>query len=144
MISKKKPAPPANILTIQILSYEAEKIHQALLTAASAASMGRKVYLYFTKSAAKVLQTQNGWQDCPAAPYINTQAMDDKLGACGIADFDLLMTGLASMAVDFCISEEALKEFDLDPLTLRTNPPIQISALSSILAHGRGGDWITF
>ncbi|WND03350.1 DsrE family protein [Temperatibacter marinus] len=130
-------------MTIMVITPSAETIHQALLTATSACSMGQKTYLYFGKEAAKAL-VQDQWVMFKTHNGESAMTMDKRLEEQGLADFQLLLSGLAGMNASLYICEQAMKEYAIDPLSLLLSPQPKPIALSDLIVKGSGGDWLTF
>lgn len=130
-------------LTMMMISPYADYIHMALMTGATAAAMGRPVTYFFSKNAIKFL-TEEGWANLKTSEGIEAPEMDIALEEKGIADSELLIDGLNALEVRFIACETALRENDIDPITLIKRPAVEISGLADILEKGEGGDWLTF
>ena len=136
MSAKLKP------MTIMVIDESAERIHMALMTGATAAAMGRPLYYFFSKSAAKAL-TKTGMSNLPYKST-NSTDMDAELSEKGIADTAILMDALAALDVTFIVCETALREHNIDIEDLIVRPKVEISGLADIIEKGTGGDWLTF
>ena len=115
----------------------------ALMMGATAAAMGRPVTYFFSKGAIKFLTT-DGWATLKTSEGKDAPTMDTLLEAKGVADTALLMDGLNALDVRFVACETALREHDIDPVTLIKRPAVEISGLADILEKGEGGDWLSF
>lgn len=130
-------------MTLMVISADADKIHMALMTGATAAAMGRRVSFFFSKAAIPFL-TNDGWATLKASDGTEATAMDAALEEKGVADSTLLMEGLNALDVRFIACETALREHDIDHADIVTRPAVEISGLADILEKGQGGDWLTF
>lgn len=130
-------------MTLMVISPEAEKIHMALMTGATAAAMGRPVTYFFSKRAI-VFLTNEGWASLKTSDDTEAPAMDAMLEEKGVADSTLLLDGLNALDVRFVACETALREHDVDPADVITRPAVEISGLADIIEKGEGGDWLTF
>lgn len=130
-------------MTLMLISADAERLHMALMTGATAAAMGRPVTFFFSKSAAKFL-TPDGWASIKTASGVTGPEMDAALIEKGIADASVLLDGLAALDVRFVACETALMEHNIEPTGLILRPAVEISGLADIIEKGTGGDWLTF
>ena len=137
----KKPS--RRPVTLMVISPEADKIHMALMTGATAAAMGRPVTYFFSKGAIVFLQT-GGWAKLKASSGTTAPEMDAALEESGVADSGLLLEGLAALNVRFVACETALREYGIDHAEITLRPAVEISGLADILEKGEGGDWLTF
>ncbi len=135
--------PSKRPLTLMVLSADAERIHMALMTGATASAMGRPVTFFFSKGAAPFL-TEGGWASLATAAGVAGPEMDKALEAKGIADSAVLMDGLAALNARFLVCETALREHDIDHAALIPRPSVEIGGLAQIIESGEGGDWLTF
>lgn len=139
-MAKQAPRRP---MTLMVISPEADRIHMALMTAATAAAMGQPTTFFFSKAAAKFL-TSEGWEQLQTSEGVSAAEMDAALDAAGVADKALLMDGLAALNVRFVVCESALREHNIDAAEIITRPAVEISGLADIIEKGTGGDWLTF
>jgi len=130
-------------MTLVMMSGEADRIHMALMMGATAAAVGRPVTFFFSKNAARFLQT-DGWATLESARGQTGPEMDADLIAKGVADSTVLLDGLAALDARFVACETALRENDIDVAALVTRPAVEVSGLADILEKGAGGDWLTF
>lgn len=130
-------------MTLMVISADADRIHMALMTGATAAAMGRKVTYFFSKSAVKFL-TEDGWASLKDCEGRTGPEMDVALDEKGVADSTLLMDGLNALDVRFVACETGLTEHGVDPATIITRPAVEISGLADVIEKGQGGDWLTF
>jgi len=137
----KKPS--RRPMTLLVISPEADRIHMALMTGATAAAMGRPVIYFFAKGATMFL-VADGWSRLKASDGTEAPQMDKSLEEKNIADSALLLDGLAALNARFVACETGLRENDIDPATLMTRPAVEISGLADIIEKGEGGDWLTF
>lgn len=130
-------------MTLIMMSGEAERIHMALMFGATAAAVGRPVTFFFSKNAVRFLQT-DGWALLKTVDGQSGPEMDAALIGKGVADSTVLLDGLAALDARFVACETALREHDIDPVTLVKRPAVEVSGLADILEKGAGGDWLTF
>ena len=136
-------APSRRPMTLMMISPDADKIHMALMTGATAAAMGRPVTYFFSKGATLFLK-EDGWASLKSSDGTTAPEMDAVLEEKGIADSAMLLDGLAALNARFVACETGLREHDSDPAALITRPAVEISGLADILEKGEGGDWLTF
>lgn len=134
---------PRRVITLMLVSPFADVLHQGLLTAASSAAHGHHVTVFFAKAAAKALLV-DGWQHMKTSEGETTEAMDARLDAAKIADFNLLLQGLDSMQVTFALCDQSLLSESIDPTQLIQRPRVGLQNLAEVLSEGAGGDWLTF
>jgi len=130
-------------MTLMVISAEADKIHMALMTGATAAAMGKPVTYFFSKSAI-IFLTHEGWASLKTSDGTEAPVMDASLEEKGVADSGLLMDGLNALNVRFIACETALREHDIDHAQIVTRPAVEISGLADIIEKGENGDWLTF
>lgn len=130
-------------MTLMMISAEAERIHMALMTGATAAAMGRPVTFFFSKAAVKFL-LPDGWAHLRTSTGVPAPSMDKALDAKGVADCGVLMDGLAALDVRMVACETGLREHDIEAVDLITRPAVEVSGLADIIEKGAGGDWLTF
>ena len=134
---------PRRPFTLMIISNAADRVHMALMTAATAAAMGRPVTLFFSKKAAPAVK-RGGFDALPAPDGGRAADMNHVQTEKGIADAHVLLDALAALDAWFLVCETALREEDIDPADLMTRPPVEVAGLATILERGAGGDWLTF
>lgn len=130
-------------MTLLMISAEAERVHMALMTGATAAAMGRLVTFFFSKAAVGFL-TDGGWTEFRTTAGHPAPTMDKVLDAKGVADTSVLLDGLAALDVRFVACETALREHDIDAVDLVKRPAVEVSGLADVIEKGAGGDWLTF
>ena len=135
--------PTKRPMTLVMMSFEADRIHMALMMGATAAAVGRPVTFFFSKSAIRFLQT-DGWTALVAANGLTGPEMDAGLITKGVADSGVLLDGLAALDARFVACETALREHNIDAVSLVTRPAVEVSGLADVLEKGAGGDWLTF
>lgn len=130
-------------MTLMVITNDAERIHMALMTGATAAAVGRPVTYFFSKSGVQFLQT-DGWKALLSTNDVTAPEMDAALLEKGIADSNMLIDGLSALDVRFVACETALVEQDIDASMLVQRPAVEISGLADVLEKGGGGDFLTF
>ena len=131
------------MMSIIVISSDAERIHMALMMAASASAMGKKVAMFFSKGGVKAV-TKGGWQELTASCGTSANDMDKNLEAVGVADFDILVDALSALDIKFYVCDSAMAEHGLDILDLISRPQVKVTGLASLIEYGSGGDWLTF
>lgn len=130
-------------MTLLMISADAERVHMALMTGATASAMGRPVTFFFSKAAVRFV-VQAGWATMHTSGGVPAPEMDAELEARGVADAAVLLDGIAALNVRFVVCDSALREHDIDPAMLITRPQVEIAGLAEIIEKGEGGDWLTF
>lgn len=130
-------------MTLMVITADAERIHMALMTGATAAAVGRPVTYFFSKGGVKFLRT-GGWATIVGPSGASGPEMDEELSVKGIADSDMLIDGLSALDVRFVACETALVEQGIDISELVKRPAVEISGLADVLETGAGGDFLTF
>ncbi len=125
------------------MSADADRVHMALMTAASAAAMGKSVILYFAKSGAKVITT-DGWSNLKSSCGKTSSEMDANLESKGVADFSILIDALAALDVSFYVCDSAIAEHEINAEDIILRPRVDVGGLTSLIQSGSGGDWLTF
>lgn len=130
-------------MTLMVISPDAERIHMALMTGATAAAMGRPVTYFFSKGGIQFLKS-DGWAALTSSAGLPAPDMDAGLIEKGIADTEMLIDGLSALDVRFVACETALVEHAVDVADLTPRPAAEVSGLADILEKGAGGDFLTF
>jgi len=130
-------------MTILMISPFAERLHMGLMAAATAAAMGRRVTVFFSKGGVGAIR-QGGWQSLKSSEGTPAPVMDAEQVEKGIGDYSVLIDALAAMDVRFIACETALREQGLTVSDLISRPCVDIGGLAQLLEAGSGGDWLTF
>lgn len=122
-------------LTFIIQSTAIERVHYALMMAASNAALGGAVTLFFAIGTADILRPSGaGLQDgCHYA---------EQLEASGIASIDDLLEALAELGCRIAVCDAALAFAAIGASNLRSDIAIEVTGLTDILANLAGGQII--
>ncbi len=133
-------------LGIIAFSGDYDRVHYALITAAAAAAVDRRVTLFFTMDATRALLDTTadgapGWAAlAPRPDGISATARDAAHLAKGIATFEELLAACVELGVTFMVCETGLKALDLTAAALRPDIPVKAGGVVSLLAAaGREG-----
>lgn len=131
--------PGPDKLSVIVFSGAFEKVHYALVLAASAAAIGRPAALFFTMEGCRALLKPNAdgvkaWRCLPTdSGGGEGGAMDDTYAAKGVATFEELLMACVEMGVRFMICEMGLRAMGLDRDALRDDIPLQDGGVVTFL-----------
>ncbi len=131
--------PGPDHLSVIVFSGTFEKVHYALVLAASAAATGRPTTLFFTMDGCRALlkpgaDGQPAWRHLPLETGTGEGgAVDDRYAAKGVATFEELLMASVEMEVRFMVCEMGLRAMDLDHAALRDDVPIQDGGVVTFL-----------
>ena len=126
-------------LSVIVFSGTFEKVHYALVLAASAAAVGRPATLFFTMEACRALLKAGedgvaAWRLLPLESSAGTGgAVDDGYAARGVATFEELLMACVEMGVQFMVCEMGLRAIGLDRAALRADVPMQEGGVVTFL-----------
>ena len=125
----------AQPLTFIIQSASPDRVHYALMMAASNAALGGPVTLFFGIGAEGVLR---------ASPHAEQElaAFSEKLDGAGIASLDDLLAALVELDCRIAVCDSALAFAAITAANLRADIPVEVTGLTDILAHANGGQII--
>jgi peroxiredoxin family protein len=130
----------ASSLSLVVFSGNYDRVHYALVLASAAAAVGRPVTLFFTHRAILTLTTDAGWRALPTDDGRSGGVVDDDYGHRGIATVAELLDACAEMNVRFLVCEMGLRAERLRPDDLRSDLPIGVAGVVTLLAdEGHGG-----
>jgi len=136
--------PPLDKLSIIVYGGYYDKIHYALVMAASAAAIGRPVTLFFTMGACHALKPAdtNGnaaWRALPLSAQdrsggaANGGERDDGYAAMSVATFEELLQSCVQFEVTFMVCEMGLRAEGLEGHPLRDDIPLQEGGVVTFL-----------
>ena len=123
-----------------VLSGAYERVHHALVLAATAAALGRPTALFFTMSGCTTV-TQNadgtpGWHYLtPTPPHPSAAAEDATLQARGVADLETLLASVVALGGAVLVCEAGLRAHDLPPAALRPDLAPRVAGALTWLAE---------
>jgi peroxiredoxin family protein len=133
-------------LCIVLLSGTFERAHYALCMASAAAALEQPVTLFVTLGALRALVAKGasgrpGWMelpgtDDPAAAPADGAALDARNRARGVAGFEELLQACTALEVEFMVCEMGLRTLGLTPDALRSEIPLGLGGLATLLARG--------
>ncbi len=131
--------PGPDKLSVIVFSGTFEKVHYALVLAASAAAIGRPATLFFTMEGCRAL-LEAGPDGMPAWRHLprDTGAgeggdVDDGYAAAGVATFEELLMACVEMGVRFMVCEMGMRALGLDRAALRDDVPMQDGGVVTFL-----------
>lgn len=126
-------------LSLIVFSGTFERVHYALVLAASAAAIGRPATMFFTMASCRALLKPGedgvaSWRHLPldtgGAGGGNT---DDDYAAKGVATFEELLRACVEMDVQFMVCEMGLRAMGLERAALRDDVPFQEGGVVTFL-----------
>lgn len=131
--------PGPDKLSIIVFSGSFEKVHYALVLAASAAAIGRPATVFFTMEGCRALLKPGeagvaAWRRLPLDGGDGEgSAVDDGYAARGVATFEELLMACVEMGVQFMVCEMGLRAMDLERTALRDDVPLQEGGVVTFL-----------
>jgi len=126
-------------LSLIVFSGTFEKVHYALVLAASAAAIGRPATLFFTMDACRALLKPGkdgaaAWRHLPLESGTGEGGtVDDGYAAKGVATFEELLMACVEMNIQFMVCEMGLRAMGLDRAALRDDVPLQDGGVVTFL-----------
>ncbi len=127
--------PPLGLI---VLSGEYLRVHVALMTAAAAASIDRKVVFFVTMDAVPLLLHSEGWRQLDGA------SRDDDMKARGVADIETLLEACRALDVSFIVCESGLRATGWDAEALRDDTEIEVAGLVTLIHAIDHGEMVSF
>ncbi len=126
-------------LSVIVFSGEFERVHYALVLAASAAAVGTPATLFFTMQACDALlkplpDGSAAWRGMPARGAATAGDADDAFARLGVATFEELLTSCVQLGVSFLVCEMGLRAMELGSASLRDDVPLTVTGAVSFLA----------
>ena len=131
-------APPLPPLGLVVLAGDHARAHTALMMAAAAAALDRRVTVFVTMDALPLLLAGEGWRTLRDADR------DDLLRRRGVAGMEELLAACAATGVAFMACEAGLKARGIEAGALRGDLAIEIAGLVTFLAAAGGGQIVAF
>jgi peroxiredoxin family protein len=122
--------PGPDKLSVIVFSGSFEKVHYALVLAASAAAIGRPTTLLFTMEGCRALLKPGGdgaaaWRRLPRETGSGDGGdVDDGYAAAGVATFEELLMACVELGVQFMVCEMGLRAMGLERGALRGDVPV--------------------
>jgi peroxiredoxin family protein len=142
-------APPDKLSAV-VFSGTFEKVHYALVMAASAAAIGRPATLFFTMDAIRALladgdDQQPSWRRLPSEQgQVDGGNVDDGFGARGVATFEELLLSCVELGVKFMVCEMGLRAIDIERSALRDDVPVEEGGVVTFLNDASSGGAMLF
>ena len=127
--------PPLGLI---VLSGEYLRVHVALMTAAAAASIDRKVVFFVTMDAVPLLLHSEGWRQLDGA------SRDDDMKARGVADIETLLEACRALDVSFIVCESGLRATGWDAEALRDDTEVEVAGLVTLIHAIDHGEMVSF
>ena len=130
---------PPDKLSIVVYAGFYDKVHYALVMAASASAIGRPVTLFFTMGACHALKSpaDNGepaWRSMPMSEGGGAGGdKDDAYAKMGVATFEELLDSCVQFGVTFMVCEMGLRAMGLEDEPLRDDVPLQKGGVVTFL-----------
>lgn len=122
-------------LTFIIQSNAIERVHYALMMAASNAALGGGVTLFFAVGAPEMLRSGD-------TSETDDIGFTEKLKAAGIASVDDLLEALGELDCRIAVCDAALAFAEISAKDLRGDIAVEVTGLTDILANTGGGQII--
>lgn len=116
-----------------------ERVHYALVIAATAAALDKQVTMLFTLGALVTLKQVAadggpGWRDLPSTTGAPAVAVDSGYHRQGIATIEELLESCVALGVGFLACEMALRQLSLSLDDLRRDLRVEATGLATVLA----------
>jgi peroxiredoxin family protein len=132
-------------LSIIVFSGEFDRVHYALVTAASALALGRKVTLFFTMWATRALLAGDGWRAMPVSDRtLDAGALEAQFASRGTATFAELLEACVALKADFMVCEMGMKAMGLTLDQLRPDVPLKEGGMVTFLSDANKDGAILF
>ncbi len=130
------PSPIAGAADLGVIAFSGtfERVHYALVLATSAAAIGGRAILFFTGDAVRSLVEGNGWRLLPAAGGALGGEIDEGYTRRGVAGFGELLEAAGALGVRLIVCEMGLRVARLARGDLRTDVPIEVAGVVTLLA----------
>ncbi len=137
-------------LSVIVFSGTFEKVHYALVLAASAVAIGRPATVFFTMEACRALLKSGAdgaaaWRRLPLELGGGIGgAVDDGYAAAGVATFEELLMACVEMNVQFMVCDMGLRAMGLDRAALRDDVPLRDGGVVTFLNDASGDGAMLF
>lgn len=137
--------PDVGGLALIVASGDFERVHFALVLAAGAAAIGRRVTLFVTLQALAALRRPDddgtpGWHRMTTADGRTAAAVDAGHATAGVGRFEELLSACSAMGMRVIVCEMGLRTLGLGRTDLRADVPLEEAGVVSLLALMRPGD----
>ncbi len=134
----RSPVDVRSPLGIIALSGDYLRIHVALMTAAAAASIDRRVVFFVTMDAVPLLLGSEGWRRLDGA------ARDDDMKTRGVADIETLLEACRALDVSFIVCESGLRATAWNADALRDDTDVAVAGLATFFHAVDHGEMVSF
>lgn len=125
-------------LGLVVLSGDYLRVHVALMTAAAAAAIDRRVVFFVTMDAIPLLLHSEGWRRLDGA------SRDDDMKARGVADIETLLEACRALDVSFIVCESGLRATGWDADALRDDTDVEVAGLVTFIHAVDRGEMVSF
>lgn len=125
-------------LGLVVLSGDYLRVHVALMTAAAAAAIDRRVVFFVTMDAIPLLLQSEGWRRLDGA------SRDDDMKARGVADIETLLEACRALDVSFIACESGLRATGWDADALRDDTDVEVAGLVTFIHAIDHGEMVSF
>ena len=125
-------------LGIVVSSGDYLRNHVALMTAAAAAAIDRRVVLFVTMDAVPLLLGCEGWRRLDGA------ARDDDMKTRGVADIETLLESCRALDVSFIVCESGLRATASHVDALRDDTDVDVAGLTTFFHAIDHGEMVSF
>lgn len=125
-------------LTIIIQTSALDRVHYALMMAASASALDAPTTVFFAIEGVVALQP-SPWEDLRTAAGEDGAAYLDRLDAAGVVHPEDLISVLGELGARVAACDSALAVAAMDSAAFRTDLPIEVTGLADILAEAGEG-----
>ena len=144
MSAEAAASPPSSIegaadLGVIVFSGTFERVHYALVLATSAVAVGGRATLFFTHDAVRSLVEGDGWRLLPAAGGALGGEVDEGYARRGVATFGELLEAAVALDVRVIACEMGLRVARLARADLRSDVPIEVAGVVTLLADPAAG-----
>ena len=134
----RSPVDVKTPLGLIVLSGDYLRVHVALMTAAAAAAVDRRVVFFVTMDAVPLLLRSEGWRQLDGA------ARDDDMKARGVADIETLLDACRALDVSFIVCESGLRATGRDADALRDDTDVEVAGLVGFIHAIDHGEMVSF
>ena len=144
-MSTDSPTDRPTKLSLVVHSGDFDKVHYALVLAASAAAIGTPATLFFTMGACRALGAGTAaWRTMPSGLGGDGGERDAGFAERRLATFEELLSACAEMGVRFLVCEMGLKAMDLTRDDLRQDISIEEGGVVTFLNDAAGDGAMMF
>jgi peroxiredoxin family protein len=132
-------------LALVIQSGGFDRVHYALVMAASAVATGRSVTLFFTGRALPALMPREGWKRLDFSDDgTSPEARDATLAHRGVGTIEELLSACAELGATFLACEMGWRALGIREPQIRPDLPVETTGMVTLLGLVRPGDHLMF